>query len=174
LIVYAALGLLIVRLAVGLAFASHGAQKLFGWFGGKGIVAAGGLFDALGFRPGRVVATVAAVSELLAGVLLVTGLFGAVGPMLVLATMTVAVVGVHWRNGFFAANNGYELAFIYAAAAAAIGFAGYGAWSLDAILGITITSLPSIVLGLLGLGILGGLGAVAQSRLIAKTDPAAS
>jgi putative oxidoreductase len=45
-------------LGLGLAFASHGAQKLFGWFGGKGIVAAGGMFDGLGFRPGRVVATV--------------------------------------------------------------------------------------------------------------------
>jgi putative oxidoreductase len=147
---------------------------MFGWFGGKGIIAAGGMFDALGFRPGRVVATIAAVSELLAGVLLVTGLFGAIGPMLVLSTMTVAVVGVHWRNGFFAANNGYELAFTYALAAAALAFAGYGAWSLDAAFGITLTSRPSIALGLLALGILGGLGAVAQSRLQAKTVPAAS
>jgi putative oxidoreductase len=173
-IVSPALGLLLVRVAFGLAFGAHGSQKLFGWFGGKGIAATGGMFDALGFRPGRLFATVAATSEVLAGILIVTGLFGAVGPMLVMSTMTVAVVAIHWRNGFFQANNGIELAYIYAVAAAAIAFAGYGTWSLDTAFGITATSGPGVALALLALGILGGLATVVQSRLQAKAAPVAS
>ncbi len=162
---FLALGLVVARLGLGLAFAAHGSQKLFGWFGGKGIVAAGGMFQAMGFRPGRLFAMAAAVSEIVAGLLIATGFLGAIGPMLVLSTMTVAVVAIHWRNGFFQATNGIELPFIYAIAAIAIAFAGYGAWSLDSIFGIVVLSRPSIVVALLVIGILGGFMTIVQRRL---------
>jgi putative oxidoreductase len=150
-------GLLIVRLALGLAIAAHGAQKLFGWFGGYGIAGTGGFFGSLGFRPGKLFAAAAGSSEFVGGILIVLGLFGGVGPMLVLSTMLVAMLSVHLKNGFWATSNGIEVPFIYATGAVAIAFATFGAISLDAWLGIGLTSQPAIVWGLLALGVVGAL-----------------
>ncbi|HXF34723.1 MAG TPA: DoxX family protein [Candidatus Acidoferrales bacterium] len=150
-------GLLIVRLALGLAIAAHGAQKLFGWFGGYGIAGTGGFFESLGFRPGKLFAAAAGSSEFFGGILIVLGLFGGVGPMLVLSTMLVAMLTVHVKNGFWATNNGIEVPFIYATGAVAIAFASFGAISLDAWLGLALTSKPAIVWGLLALGVVGAL-----------------
>lgn len=150
-------GLLIVRLALGLAIAAHGAQKLFGWFGGYGIAGTGGFFESLGFRPGKLFAAAAGASEFFGGVLIALGLFGAVGPMLVLSTMLVAMLSVHVKNGFWATNNGIEVPFIYATGAVTLAFAGFGAISLDALLGIALTSQPAVIWGLLALGVAGAL-----------------
>src|SRR6185437_11866167 len=150
-------GLLIVRLALGLAIAAHGAQKLFGWFGGYGIAGTGGFFESLGFRPGQLFAAAAGSGEFFGGILVVLGLFGGVGPMLVLSTMLVAMLTVHVKNGFWATNNGIEVPFIYATGAVAIAFASFGAISLDAWLGLALTSKPAIVWGLLALGVVGAL-----------------
>src|ERR1700737_978144 len=93
-----ALPLLIVRL-IGLGFAAHGTQKLFGWFGGYGLAGTGGFFQAArGFRPGHLFALAAGVSEFLAGILIVLGLGGPIGPMLLIAPMVVAIVAVHLPN----------------------------------------------------------------------------
>ncbi|HXP94434.1 MAG TPA: DoxX family protein [Candidatus Binatia bacterium] len=150
-------GLLIVRLALGLAIAAHGAQKLFGWYGGYGLAGTGGFFEGLGFRPGKLFAAAAGTNEFVGGLLIATGLFGAVGPMLILSTMLVAMLTVHVKNGFFATNNGIEVPFIYATGAVALAFAGFGSISLDALFGITITSQPVVVWGLLVLGVIGAL-----------------
>lgn len=150
-------GLLIVRLGLGLAIAAHGAQKLFGWYGGYGLAGTGGFFESIGFRPGKLFAGAAGLSELVGGLLIAAGLFGAVGPMLILSAMLVAALSVHVKNGFFAANNGFEMAFIYALGAVGLAFAGYGSISLDTLFGITLTSQPLVVWGLLALGIVGGL-----------------
>src|SRR5579862_446792 len=106
------IALLVVRL-IGLGFAAHGAQKLFGWFGGYGIAGTGGFFESLGFRPGRLFAAAAALSEVIGGLLIALGLLGPVGPALVLAVMIVAAVSVHWHNGLFATANGIELPLLY-------------------------------------------------------------
>ena len=98
---------LIVRL-VGLGFAAHGAQKLFGWFGGYGLAGTGGYFEGMGWRPGRVFAAVAGLGEFLGGLLLFLGLGGPIGPMLIIAVMVVAAVSVHWPAGWFAPK-GVEL-----------------------------------------------------------------
>ena len=129
-------GLLIVRLVLGLGFAAHGAQKLFGWFGGHGLEGTGGFFEGLGFRPGKRFALLAGLGEVGGGLLLALGLFGPAGPALVVMVMTVAAVSVHVRNGFFASSNGIEIPLLYAAGVTAIAFAGPGAWSLDAWLGL--------------------------------------
>ena len=130
-------GLLALRLVVGLMMAAHGTQKLFGWLGGYGLAGTGQLFEGLGFRPGRAFAAAAGASELVGGLLIAAGFLGPLGPVLVLATMIVAIVTVHWSGGLFATTNGVELPLIYAAVAIGLIFTGPGAYSLDAVLGLT-------------------------------------
>src|ERR1700686_1437401 len=100
------IGLLLLRLVLGILMAGHGSQKLFGWFGGHGLAAVSGVFESLGFRPGRLFAFAAAVSEIGSGVLVTAGFLGPIGPALMMAVMIVAVVSVHWQNGLFAMVNG--------------------------------------------------------------------
>ena len=73
-------GLLVARVVFGLTMSAHGAQKLFGWFGGHGLAGTGQFFDSVGFRPGRVMAAVAGLSEVTSGLLIALGLLGPVGP----------------------------------------------------------------------------------------------
>lgn len=152
-----ALPLLFVRLVIGLAFAAHGTQKLFGWFGGYGLAGTGGFLETLGFRPGRVFAAAAGVSELVGGLLIAAGLFGPVGPMFVIAAMLVAIVTVHLRNGFFNASNGVELPLLYLLVGLVYAFDGYGVVSLDATLGIASVWTAGVIWGVVVLGFAGGL-----------------
>jgi putative oxidoreductase len=158
-----ALGLLLARL-IGLGFASHGAQKLFGWFGGYGLAGTGGFFESIGLRPGRFFAFAAGAGELVGGLLIALGLGGPIGPMLVIAVMVVAVLVVHLPNGFSAAKNGYELPLVYAALAVVFAFVGYGAYSLDAAFGWSAFWTPQLAWAAIGLGVLGGLINVAARR----------
>lgn len=166
-----ALGLLLVRL-IGLGFATHGAQKLFGWFGGYGLAGTGGFFESIGFRPGTLYAGSAGVSELVGGVLIALGLGGPIGPMFVIAPMVVAILVVHWPNGFSAAKNGYELPLLYLAFAALFAFVGFGAYSLDAVFGWSAFWTPQLAWAAIALGIVGGLVNVGLRRKPA-TEPAA-
>jgi putative oxidoreductase len=126
------IGLLVLRVVFGAIFAAHGAQKLFGWFGGYGIEGTGGFFESIGFRPGKTMAVVAGASELAGGLGLAAGLLTPLA--------AAAVIGV-MVNAFFATKRkapligGSELDVLYAAAAAAIGFTGAGAYSLDRAIG---------------------------------------
>ena len=158
-------GLLIVRMVVGLVMAAHGAQKLFGWFGGYGLAGTGGFFESLGFRPGRLFAMAAGFTEVAGGLLVALGLLGPLGPAMIIAVMIVAIATVHWPHGLFAQNNGYELPLINAVVVAAIALIGNGAYSVDALLGL---SWPAEVVWIaLGLGIIGGFANLA----IRKTAP---
>jgi putative oxidoreductase len=168
-----ALPLLFVRLVIGLAFAAHGAQKLFGWFGGYGIAGTGGFFETLGFHPGRVFAAAAGFSEFVGGLLIAAGLFGPVGPMFVIAAMLVAVVTVHLRNGFFAASNGVELPLLYLLIALVYAFAGYGALSLDGAFGLAPVWTSAIIWGVVILGFVGGALNLAVRRKSPAAPPAA-
>lgn len=134
--------LLFVRLVVGLSLAAHGAQKLFGWFGGYGLAGTGGFFEGIGFRPGRVFALFAGLGETVGGVLTVLGLAGALGPAAIVLVMLVAIFTVHISKGFFISNGGWELNSAYIAGAVAIAYAGSGAYSLDDMLGFTYLSSP--------------------------------
>jgi putative oxidoreductase len=157
-------GLLLLRVVVGPLMAAHGAQKLFGWFGGHGLDAVGGMFESLGFRPGRFFAAVASLGELTAGVLLTLGLFGPVGPALMMAVMIVAAVTVHWQNGLFAMSNGIELPLLYAAAGAALALTGPGLYSLDAALGLASLWTPALVWLSLLVAVAGGAANLALRR----------
>src|ERR687887_982090 len=102
------LALLVLRLVVGLTFAAHGAQKLFGAFGGHGIDGTAGFFEAIGLRPGRLHAWAAGSAEFFGGLLIALGLVTPFAAAALIAVMTAAIFSVHLRNGFFSTNNGYE------------------------------------------------------------------
>jgi len=157
-------GILVARLFVGLLMAAHGSQKLFGWFGGYGLAGTGGFFESLGFRPGRLFATMAGLTEFGSGLLVALGFLGPVGPALMLSVMIVAMISVHWRNGVFAAANGIEVPLLYAVAAIAIALTGPGLFSLDAILGIETLWTPAVTGTVLALGAIGGIGNLALRR----------
>ncbi|HZH79937.1 MAG TPA: DoxX family protein [Gemmatimonadales bacterium] len=129
-------GLLALRVALGLVFLGHGAQKAFGAFGGPGFAGATGFIGSLGFRPARFWAGLAVGGELLAGALFVLGLFTPLAALLVLGTMGVAIAKVHGPKGFFAQNGGYEYNLVLIFAALALLLAGPGTYSLDHLLGL--------------------------------------
>lgn len=157
-------GLLLARLVFGLVMAAHGAQKLFGWFGGHGIAGTAGFMESIGFHPGRLFATAAGFAEFAGGLLIAAGLLGPIGPALVLSAMIVAAVTVHLKNGLFAQNGGIELALLYAAAAVAFALTGYGALSLDAILGIGSIWTPVLIWSAIAIGIAGAIGNLGLRR----------
>ena len=71
-------GLLVLRLVVGLVMAAHGSQKLFGWFGGHGLAGTGGFFEMIGFKPGRFFALLAGTTEVVSGLLIAAGFLGGI------------------------------------------------------------------------------------------------
>jgi putative oxidoreductase len=150
------IGLLLLRLTVGLTLAAHGTQKLFGWFGGRGLTATGQLFAALGFPPGRRHALTAALGETIGGLLLASGFATPAAVAILVSVMLVATVTVHLGKGFFAQNGGYEYTFVVAAAALTLAFTGPGAFSLDALVGLTrsgtLWGIGALVAGLVAGG----------------------
>ena len=126
------IGLLLLRLAVGLTLVAHGTQKLFGWFGGPGLNATGQFFTVLGFPPGRQHALMAALGETVSGALLAVGLATPAAAAVVVSVLLVAIVTVHVGKGFFAQNGGYEYPLVLAAAALTLAFTGPGSLSIDA------------------------------------------
>jgi putative oxidoreductase len=153
-------GLVLLRLVFGLLMAAHGAQKLFGWFGGYGLTAVGGYFEGLGFKPGRLFALSAGASEFFGGLLVALGLFGPVGPALMVSVMVVAAISVHWQHGVFAAANGIELPLAYAAAGVALALTGPGLYSFDALLGLLWLSSPTLAWTALAIGVIGAVGSL--------------
>lgn len=147
------IGLLILRLAVGLTLAAHGGQKLFGWFGGGGIAGTAPAMEHLGFRPGRVQALLAGLSEFGGGLFLAAGLLTPPAAAVCVGVMVVAGLSAHWKNGFFLTKGGFEYTFILAAAAAGIAFTGPGRFSLDRALAISWpdgTAALAVAVGIVG------------------------
>src|ERR671918_2016167 len=102
-------GLLVVRVVLGSILAAHGAQKLFGWFGGHGLAGTSGWLESMGFKPARLHATVVGLAEFGGGVSLALGLITPLGAAAVAGVMLVAIATVHWSNGFFNATGGFEV-----------------------------------------------------------------
>jgi putative oxidoreductase len=110
---------------------AHGAQKLFGWFGGYGLQGTGQFFaDSLGLKPGILLAAFAGSAEFFGGLLLITGLFTRLAGAAIAGTMGIAILTVH-NSAFFANNNGMEYPLILILASAALVIGGGGSFSLD-------------------------------------------
>jgi putative oxidoreductase len=157
-------GLLAARLVLGLLMAGHGAQKLFGWFGGPGLRGAAAGMEHLRFRPGLPFALAASVTEIASGVLVALGLLGPVGPALMVSVMLVAAVSAHLANGLWAQNGGYEMALLYGAVAFALALTGPGAFSADAALGLSSLWTPAFAWAALGAGVIGGIANLLARR----------
>lgn len=131
------------RLALGGSMAAHGAQKLFGAFGGPGPEKAAQMMHSLGLRPGERFATMASATELTAGTLIGLGALGPVGPALLTAVMLVAIETVHRPKGYWATGGGYEMNVMYMAAALLLANHGYGSLSIDELAGLNKKMRPS-------------------------------
>jgi len=154
------LGLLILRVVLGLTFAAHGYGKFFR--GGR-IAGTARWFDSIGMRPGRVHALAAASTELGSGVLLALGLLTPFAGAGMVGVMVVAGYTSHRKNGFFIVKSGWEYNFVLAVIGIGLATTGPGAWSLDH----AIFDRPSAfglwgIKGLLVAVLLGGLGGIGQ------------
>ena len=163
------LGLLVLRVVVGLLFFGHGAQKLFGWYGGHGLSGTGQFFESMGFPKGKRQAFLAGLFEAGGGLLIALGLFTPVGAAMLIAVMTVAIIRVHAAKGPWNTEGGFEYNAVLIAAVFALSGVGPGDWSLDNALGISMHG-TGWALGALAVGILGGLLPLAEARLASRHD----
>lgn len=122
---------LALRLAGGVIFAAHGAQKLFGWFGGYGLEGTGQFFGSIGLNPGYLMALLAGAAEFFGGLALIVGLLVRPAAAALAFAMLVAVFAVHFSKGFFLDKGGYEYALALLALSVSLVFSGAGRASLD-------------------------------------------
>ena len=127
----AGIGALFLRVPVGIILTAHGAQKLFGWFGGYGLEGTGQWMASIGLEPGFMMALLAGAAEFFGGLALIFGLLTRPAALVSAFTMVVAIFSVHASNGLFMANNGYEFALSLLAATAALTALGGGRLSID-------------------------------------------
>lgn len=123
-----------LRVPAGIIFVAHGAQKLFGSFGGYGLEGTAGWMASIGLEPGYLMALAAGSAEFFGGLALLLGLLTRPAAVALAFTMLVAIVVVHLPYGFFMSNNGYEFGLSLLAISVALIFTGGGAYSADSIL----------------------------------------
>ena len=128
------IGLLIIRVVIGVIFMGHGAQKLFGWFGGYGIKGTGGWFESIGIKPGTAMALLAGLTELIGGILFTLGLLTPLAGIMIAGTMVMAIAKVHVPNGLWSTENGYEYNLTVIAVVIGVALIGPGQYALDAFL----------------------------------------
>lgn len=125
-----------IRVFAGLMLMPHGAQKLFGWFGGGGLTGTAQYFGGtLGLEPGMFFALLAGLTEFVGGLFLAVGFLTRPAAAAVTILMVFAIVLVHLGNGFFNQNGGYEYPLLWGIVALAFVFRGGGALSLDRSIG---------------------------------------
>jgi len=127
----AGLDTLPLRIGGGVIFAAHGAQKLFGWFGGYGLEGTAGWMASIGLEPGLPMAALAGGAEFFGGLLLIVGLLVRPAALMLAITMIVAIVTVHLQHGLFLSNNGYEFGLALLVISAALVVRGAGSLSVD-------------------------------------------
>lgn len=164
-------GLLVLRLVIGLTMAGHGAQKVFGWWGGPGINGWTQATTRLRIRPAVPLAWLAALAELGGGLLLALGFVSPFGSLAIIGTMLVAIAIVHWPNGFWNAKRGYEFNLSLLAGAVAIGLAGPGNYSVDQAFGLRLpepltflVGIVAVIVGVAGMLAFRGPKTEAQSK----------
>jgi putative oxidoreductase len=123
-----------LRVGAGAIFTAHGAQKLFGWFGGYGLEGTAGWMASIGLEPGLLMAAMAGGAEFFGGLLLIAGLLVRPAALALAVAMIVAIVMVHLPNGLFMSNNGYEFGLALLVVSVALVFRGAGSFSVDSAL----------------------------------------
>jgi putative oxidoreductase len=156
---------MIVRVAQGSLMAGHGAQKLFGSFGGPGLEGTSGFMEMLGMRPGRPWAYLAGLSEFGGGVLTALGLFNPLGPLGVIGSMAMATRKAHWGEPIWVTEGGAELPVLNIAISTALMIREPDAFSLDRVLGIRLPRWVGPV------GLVGVILTVLYSELGAEEEP---
>lgn len=131
---HAGYGALLLRVPVGIIFVAHGAQKLFGWFGGYGLEGTGQFFDSVGLAPGYVMALLAGAVEFFGGLALVLGVLVRPAAAALAGAMLIAIFAVHFSKGFFLTAGGYEYALALFAASVSLLVSGGGRLAVDAVL----------------------------------------
>ena len=122
---------LALRIPVGIIFMAHGAQKLFGWFGGYGLEGTGQFFESIGLAPGVVMAFLAGSAEFFGGLFILLGLLTRPSALVLAFTMLIAIVSVHLPNGLFMSNGGYEFGLALLAASVSLMLSGSGKVAVD-------------------------------------------
>jgi len=158
-----ALSLLLLQLAAGLTFAAHGAQKMFGWWGGPGLAGWEAAMERMGFRPARLFGLTSALIELVGGLLLAVGFLTPLVAAVLIAQSVVIIGQVHWSHGFFNTRSGFEFPLLLAVSVAAIGLAAPTPVSVDAATGFALEPAGIVVLLIAGLAV--GLVTLAVPRL---------
>ncbi|MFJ7832195.1 DoxX family protein [Peribacillus sp. NPDC097284] len=123
-------GILLIRVMIGIIFVFYGTQKLFGWFGGHGIKGTAGWFESIGIKPGTLIATFSGIFELVAGVLFILGLFLPLGAALITIIMIGSIATVHGKNGFSNTTGGFEYNIVLIVMAIGLALIGPGGYSL--------------------------------------------
>ncbi|EGU52447.1 hypothetical protein VINI7043_01395 [Vibrio nigripulchritudo ATCC 27043] len=122
---------LALRIPVGIILMAHGAQKLFGWFGGYGLEGTGQWMAPIGLAPGVLMAFLAGSAEFFGGLFLILGILTRPAAIVTAFTMIVAIFSVHFENGLFLSNNGYEFGLALLAASVSLAISGSGKLALD-------------------------------------------
>ena len=158
-------GILILRIVLGGIFFAHGAQKLFSWFGGHGLSGHAAFLESLGLKPARPLAAVSGLGEFFGGLGVLSGFLTPIAAAGLMGSMSVAIIKVHWRNGFFNHDGGIEFPLTLAVTAFVIGLIGPGRHSLDRALGIRLPEPLTYIVA---------LALTALAVLFAVTRPAPS
>ena len=166
-------GLLILRVVLGLTIAAHGAQKLFGWFGGPGVAKLAQGFAMQGLRPSLLWVGLVILGEFGGGVSIALGFLTPLGAAGVAGAMVMAIFKSHWKNGFWNSKRGLEFPLALLAMGIAIGVMGPGRYSLDALFGLTLPEVP-LLLALVGAAMIVDIIGLLISRTPAVSPAEAS
>jgi putative oxidoreductase len=131
----AGLSALALRIPIGIIFMAHGAQKLFGWFGGRGFEGTAQWMASVGLEPGFLMALMAGSAEFFGGLALFIGLLVRPAGIVLAFAMLVAIFSVHFANGLFMSKNGYEFGLALLATSVSLAISGAGSVSVDRLLG---------------------------------------
>jgi putative oxidoreductase len=165
-------GLLILRLVAGLTLAAHGAQKLFGWFGGGGIKGTLQMQERMGLKPAPLWAGMVLLGEFGGGLSLALGFLTPLGAAAMIGTMFMAIAKAHWKNGFWNGKRGIEFPLQLLTIGVVLGIAGPGSYSLDTLFGITLPGVLFLILALAALLVdVAGLF-ISRGTVVAPAQPA--
>jgi putative oxidoreductase len=132
------IALLMLRLVVGLTLAGHGVQKLFGWFGGPGLIRLKQGFEKQGFKPVWLWLSFVILGEVGGGLSVALGFLTPLGAAGIFGAMFMATFKSHWKNGFWLNKGGYEYSLMLMTISIALGLIGPGNYALDALFGINL------------------------------------